>query len=131
MKLGDAIATVAQPIARGVDRVFRTDFQNCPGCHQMQADLNAGMSLVEALKNRFWQRKVKMEFIVTEAISQPYLIEAETAQEALQKRKNGEGKVLPNRSEHFTVGLAPKTPEPPQRPQPEKPTAHLTPKPPQ
>ena len=57
MKKGDAIAVVAQPIARGFDTIFGTDIQNCGGCDQMQTNLNAGMSLADAFFDRFWPKE--------------------------------------------------------------------------
>ena len=56
MKTGDAIATVAQPIAQGIDWAFGTNIQNCGGCHQMQQNLNAGMSFADACYDRFFRR---------------------------------------------------------------------------
>lgn len=38
--LGDAVASVAQPIARGLDRVLGTNLANCGGCKSRQAALN-------------------------------------------------------------------------------------------
>jgi hypothetical protein len=38
--LGDAVALVAQPIAAGIDAVFRTDLQNCSACDQRKQDWN-------------------------------------------------------------------------------------------
>lgn len=38
--LGDVIAAVAKPIARGIDAVIGTDLQNCGGCEQRQESLN-------------------------------------------------------------------------------------------
>lgn len=38
--LGDAVAVVAQPIARTIDRVLKTNIQGCGGCKQRQAALN-------------------------------------------------------------------------------------------
>jgi hypothetical protein len=57
MKKGDAIATVAQPIARSIDAVFGTDLQNCSGCKKMQHNLNMGMSLADSFFDRFWPQK--------------------------------------------------------------------------
>lgn len=39
--LGDAVAVVAQPIARAVDAVLGTDLENCGGCRRRRAALNA------------------------------------------------------------------------------------------
>jgi hypothetical protein len=60
-KLGDAIARVAQPVAQGLDWALGTDLQNCGGCKQMQANLNAGMSLSDAFYDRFFTRPKKDE----------------------------------------------------------------------
>jgi hypothetical protein len=38
--LGDAVAVVAQPIARAIDAVFKTNVQGCGGCKARQAALN-------------------------------------------------------------------------------------------
>lgn len=59
MKTGDAIATVAQPIARGIDTVFGTDLRNCPKCNRMKNNLNNGMNLADAFYDRFWKPKEK------------------------------------------------------------------------
>ncbi len=38
--LGDVVAAVAQPIARGIDAVAGTDLANCAGCGQRKKDWN-------------------------------------------------------------------------------------------
>jgi hypothetical protein len=38
--LGDAVAAVAQPIARAIDRALGTNLQNCGVCKQRQEALN-------------------------------------------------------------------------------------------
>lgn len=43
--LGDAVALVAQPIARAVDAVAGTDLKNCVRCNQRQRDWNAKLHL--------------------------------------------------------------------------------------
>lgn len=45
--LGDAVAMVAQPIARVIDRVAGTDIQNCGGCKQRQEMLNRLVSNIK------------------------------------------------------------------------------------
>jgi hypothetical protein len=83
MKPGDAIATVAQPIARGIDYVFGTDIQNCQGCKGRQQFANA-------LYDRFFNKQTKgitqMQFIVTRQIA----VEAETPEEAVAKISEGQ-----------------------------------------
>ncbi len=61
MKTGDAIATVAQPIAKTIDYFLGTNIQGCSGCKKMQNNLNSGMSLTEAFIERL-KRKEKDEF---------------------------------------------------------------------
>lgn len=50
--LGDKIATVAQPVARTIDRVLGTNVAGCGGCKQMQQNLNNGMSIKNAIVER-------------------------------------------------------------------------------
>lgn len=40
MKLGDAVHFVAQPIAKTIDLVFRTNLQNCSACAKRREYLN-------------------------------------------------------------------------------------------
>jgi hypothetical protein len=54
MKKGDAIASVAQPIAKVSDYFLGTNLQNCAGCKKMIVDLNSGKSLSDAMYDRFW-----------------------------------------------------------------------------
>ena len=92
--VSDAITTIAQPIAKGIDWIFGTDVQNCSGCKRMQNNLNAGMNFADAIFDRFWPNSnngkgdIKMEFIVTKQIS----VEADTVEEAVAK--NAEGKTI-------------------------------------
>ena len=41
--LGDAVAVVAQPIARAIDRAFGTNVAGCGGCKARQAALNKSL----------------------------------------------------------------------------------------
>lgn len=45
--LGDAVAMVAQPIARAIDRVAGTNIQGCGGCKQRQEMLNRIVSNIK------------------------------------------------------------------------------------
>ena len=47
---------IAQPVAQWVDFMYGTDLQHCGGCHTMQENLNAGMTLAEAIYDRFWSQ---------------------------------------------------------------------------
>jgi len=40
MKLGDAVAKVAQPIARFIDFILGTKLEYCPGCRERRTILN-------------------------------------------------------------------------------------------
>lgn len=119
MKLGDAISTVATPIARAIhsDCIDPDTKQLRPEsrCAKAKQSLNEGR-YADAFYDRFWptkRNKNKMHFIVTENISQPYTIEAETAEAAIKARETGEGIPLPSRSvsRHVQVRT-----QPPQRP---------------
>ena len=41
--LGDAVALVAKPIAKGIDAVLGTSLQDCGGCAARQQRLNAAV----------------------------------------------------------------------------------------
>lgn len=114
MEKGDLIALVAQPIARGIDSVFATNLRGCPGCKTMQNNLNLGMSLTDAVIERWFKRKGgdAMQFIVNETITQPYLIEANSVEEAIRLREQGKGETLPSRSINRNAQLKPVAPQP-------------------
>jgi hypothetical protein len=38
--LGDVVAAVAQPVARGIDKVAGTNLRNCEGCKRRRERLN-------------------------------------------------------------------------------------------
>jgi hypothetical protein len=50
--LGDKIASIAQPIARVIDKLAGTKIAGCGGCKKMKERLNAGTPLGEAIKKR-------------------------------------------------------------------------------
>jgi hypothetical protein len=54
-----------------------------------------------------------MQFIVSEVTAQPYAIEADTVEAAIEAREKGQGTKLPNRTVTRTA-----MPRPPQQPQP-------------
>ena len=84
MKPGDAIASVAQPIARGIDYLFGTDIQNCGGCKKRQEFANA---FYDHFFNKQQTKGVtQMQFIVTRQIA----VEAETPEEAVAKISEGQ-----------------------------------------
>lgn len=50
-KLGDAVAVIAQPVAKVADTVLDTDLQNCGGCAKRQKQLN---NLGDSIYDMFW-----------------------------------------------------------------------------
>ncbi len=85
MKLGDAIASVAQPIARRIDAVAGTNVAGCSGCKKMRDNLNAGMSVQDAIYQRWFaakQQGEKMKYQMT------LVVEAEKMSEAVAKAES-------------------------------------------
>ncbi len=89
MKLGDAIATVATPIARALkmDCVDPETRQLRPesGCAKMRANLNGGMNLQDAIYQRWFKAKQegeKMKYQIT------VVIEAESFTKASEKAES-------------------------------------------
>jgi hypothetical protein len=81
MKPGDAIATVAQPIAHGIDTLFGTDIAGCTSCQERKDLLNQG-EYIRAFYTFFKSKSkgTKMEYIIT------LRVEAEDAVDALKKK---------------------------------------------
>ena len=48
--LGDAVAAVAQPIARAIDRIAGTDIQHCSGCQRRQQKMNSILPFLPTTK---------------------------------------------------------------------------------
>jgi hypothetical protein len=40
LRLGDKVASVAQPIARAIDKIAGTDIEHCGGCKKRRESLN-------------------------------------------------------------------------------------------
>lgn len=49
--LGDLVAKIAQPIAKGIDSIAGTDIQNCGGCKKRQEKLNNILPNIKILKD--------------------------------------------------------------------------------
>ncbi len=82
MRLGDAIDMVAQPIAQGIDSVVGTNISGCSGCKNMRDDLNQGMSVQDAIYQRWFAAKQqggKMKYQIT------VVVDAEKMSEAVLK----------------------------------------------
>jgi hypothetical protein len=114
MKLGDAVATVAKPIARGIDYAFGTDLENCQSCHGpggRQARLNR---LSDDVIDFFAKRLIllegkpmeKLQFIVTR--TKQTLVEAETPEKAEEAEAQGQGQLM---STSRTVQPRPQQPQ--------------------
>jgi hypothetical protein len=114
---GDKIASVATPIARalGMDCIDPITNQLRPesGCNKMRQNLNAGMSLSDAIFERWFKAKQQG---ITMQYQMQIVVEADNLKEAVQKVQGGE---------IISAQVKP-TPPTPQRPQPLPPP---TPKP--
>ncbi len=87
MQFGDKIAVVAQPIAKGVDNIFGTNIAGCGGCKKMQQNLNAGMSISNAVIERWFRTKQqgeKMTYIMQIKVDADKISEAITKMEAVE-----------------------------------------------
>ena len=51
-RLGDTIASIANPIAGVIDKVAGSNLAGCGGCSKMKKRLNDGMPIKEAIKLR-------------------------------------------------------------------------------
>lgn len=95
MKLGDAIATVATPIARGIDAVAGTNVSGCSGCKKMRDNLNAGMSVQDAIYERWFKAKQKgekMEYQMTVVIQADSFAKASEKAESVGEVIAGQAK---------------------------------------
>jgi hypothetical protein len=105
MKLGDAAALFAQPLARGIDSLAGTDLQNCGGCKNRQARLNEfSDAVVDFFAARIKEKKSMAQYIVNKNI----LVEADGPEDAVIAAKTG-GQVM-----SINVNLRPQAPTPPQ-----------------
>ncbi len=80
MKTGDAIYTIANPIAKGIDAIWGSDLAGCSGCNKMRENLNSGMGFWEAVKQRFQQQTEgeNMQFQVQVVVEAESVIQAIT-----------------------------------------------------
>jgi len=101
--LGDKIAFVAQPMARGIDAALGTNVAGCKGCKKMRENLNSGMSLTDAIYERWFKAKQKGEKMKYQIV---VIIEADKTSEAVSKAE-ALGEVI----------AASARPDPPTRPQ--------------
>jgi hypothetical protein len=86
MKKGDAIARFAQPIARGIDAIVGTSVSECVGCKSMRENLNSGMSVTDAIYERWFKAKQqgeKMKYQITVIVDGEKPSEASAKAEAI------------------------------------------------
>ncbi len=101
MKLGDAVSTVAQPIARGIDAVAGTNVAGCSGCKKMRDNLNAGMSVQNAIYQRWFtakQQGVKMKYQIVVIVDAEKTSEAAAQAESIGEVISIQAKPIPVRA---------------------------------
>ncbi len=102
MKLGDAIAFVAEPVARGIDAVAGTNVAGCSGCNKMKENLNAGMSISDAIYERWFKAKQeggKMKYQFTIVVDDESFAKASAKAESVGEVIAGQVKpVAPQRT---------------------------------
>ncbi len=59
--LGTQIERFSKPIARGIDLIAGTNIAGCGGCNKMRDNLNAGMTLTDAIYRRWFAAKQQGE----------------------------------------------------------------------
>ncbi len=80
--LGTTIERIAKPIARGIDAIAGTNINGCGGCNKMRDNLNAGMTLTDAIYQRWFAAKQqggKMKYQMT------VIVEADKMSEVVAK----------------------------------------------
>ncbi len=85
MRTGDVVHTVANPLAKGIDAVLGTKVAGCAGCKKMRENLNQGMSVADAIYERWFKAKQqgeKMKYQMT------IVIEADTFTKASEKAES-------------------------------------------
>ena len=96
--LGDKIAAVAQPIARTIDSAIGTNVAGCSGCKQMRENLNSGMSLTDAIYERWFKAKEqggKMKYQITVVVDAENFTDAVQKAEAIGEVLNAQVKPVP------------------------------------
>ena len=80
--LGDKIDLISQPIARVFDAVTGTNVAGCRGCKKMRENLNSGMSLTDAIYERWFKTKQEGEKMKYQIV---LVVEADKLSEAVSK----------------------------------------------
>ncbi len=104
MKTGDAIHAFVNPVALGIDAIWGSDLANCTGCRTMRDNLNSGMSLQDAVYQRWFaakQQGEQMKFQITVVIEKEKLGDAvqaaETIGEVISAQARPQPQVQPTR----------------------------------
>ena len=96
--LGDKIASIATPIARGIDAVAGTNVAGCSGCKKMKENLNSGMSVTDAIYERWFRAKQKgekMKYQITVVVDAEKFTDAVAKAEAIGEVLNAQVKPVP------------------------------------
>ncbi len=86
--LGTKIERIAKPIAKSIDVIWGSDLAGCSGCGKMRDNLNAGMSVQDAIIERWF--KAKGEKVSMDYTLQVVVEKCEDLEEACQKAKKGQ-----------------------------------------
>lgn len=97
MRLGDAVATFAQPLARGIDSVLGTDLEGCVGCKARRDKLNQVSDELFALLS--WRARSNdtspMDYTVSKQVTAQFIIiGANDPEDAIERAQKGEGQRL-------------------------------------
>ncbi len=107
--LGTKIERIAKPIARGIDAIWGSDLAGCSGCSKMRDNLNAGMSVQDAIYERWFKAKQegeKMKYQFTVVIDDESFAKASAKAESVGEVISGQVKpVAPQRPQVSQPGL--------------------------
>ncbi len=88
--LGTKIERIAKPIAKSIDAIWGSDLATCGGCGNMRDNLNAGMSMKDAIIERWFTAKEKGGKLSMDYTLQVVVEKCEDLEEACKKAKKGE-----------------------------------------
>ncbi len=89
--LGTKIERIAKPIARGIDAIWGSDLATCVGCGSMRDNLNAGMSVEDAIIERWFSKKLKGEKMQFQIL---IVVEAEGVPQAVTPDSIAKGTII-------------------------------------
>ncbi len=89
MNLGSTISTVAQSIALGIDAIWGSDLATCSECGKMARNLDAGMSIKDAIIERWFKEEGEnMQFQIQ------IIVEAEGVAQAIAPEAIAKGTII-------------------------------------